>query len=453
MLHTHKRVLAVSMLLISLVLAACGDNTATTAPVATTAAPAATTAAATTAAATTAAATTVAATTAAATTAAATTAAATTAAATTAAATTAATTTTAAATTTTAATTAAAVNTALPAGFDAAKGCKNVGILLPETDSSARWEQFDRPLLEAAVKAAIPGVTIQYANANNNADTQQNQAEAALTKGACILVVGAKDADKASAIVQKAKASKVPVIAYDRLIQDNDLAFYVSFDNVKVGELQGQYIVDNHKKGDKVSMINGSKTDNNALLFYQGAMNKLKPLFDSGELVKVYDQFTPDWNNATAQSEMEAALTQTKNDIQIAYVANDGMANSVIAALKAQKLNGKVLVTGQDATVAGIQNIIAGDQAMTVYKAIPLEVGLTTALVLAFYNGTAPSGVLNGTTKTSGGKDIPSALAVPVAVDNKNILTTVIKDNFVTKADLCKGLSGVAGELVKSICG
>jgi D-xylose transport system substrate-binding protein len=448
MLHKNKRVLAVSMLVVSILLAACGDNTATTAPVATTAAattaaaPAATTAAATTAAATTAAATTAAATTAAATTAAATTAAATTAAATTAAATTAA-----------AGTTAAAVNAAIPAGFDAAKGCKNVAILLPETDSSARWEQFDHPLLQAAITAAIPGVTIQYANANNNADTQQNQAEAALTKGACILVVGAKDADKASAIVQKAKASKVPVIAYDRLIQDNDLAFYVSFDNVKVGELQGQYIVDNHKKGDKVSMINGSKTDNNALLFYQGAMNKLKPLFDSGELVKVYDTFTPDWNNATAQSEMEAALTQAKNDIQIAYVANDGMANSVIAALKAQKLNGKVLVTGQDATVAGIQNIIAGDQAMTVYKAIPLEVGLTTALVLAFYNGTAPSGVLNGTTKTSGGKDIPSALAVPVAVDNKNIVATVIKDNFVTKADLCKGLSGVTGDLVKSICG
>ena len=453
MLHKNKRVLAVSMLVISILLAACGDNTATAPAPTTAAAVAATTAAATTAAATTAAvATTAAATTAAATTAAATTAAATTAAATTAAVTTAAATTaavtTAAATT---ATTAAAVSAVLPTGFDAAKGCKNVGLLLPETDSSARWEQFDRPLLEAAIKLAIPGVTVQYANANNNADTQQNQAEAALTKGACILVVGAKDADKASAIVQKAKAAKVPVIAYDRLIQDNDLAFYVSFDNVKVGEIQGQYIVDNHKKGDKVSMINGSKTDNNALLFYQGAMNKLKPLFDSGELVKVYDQFTPDWNNATAQSEMEAALTGAKNDIQIAYVANDGMANSVIAALKAQKLNGKVLVTGQDATVAGVQNIITGDQAMSVYKAIPQEVDLTAKLVAAFYNGTAPVG-LNGMTKTSTGKDIPSALAVPVALDKTNILTTVVKDNFVTKADVCKGLTGITGDLFKTIC-
>ena len=112
--------------------------------------------------------------------------------------------------------------------------------------------------------------------------------------------------------------------------------------NAEAGEIQGQYIVDHHKKGDKVVMINGSKTDNNALLFYQGAMN-LKPLYDSGELVKVYDQYTPDWNNATAQTEMEAGSTANKNDVQIAYVANDGMANNVIAALKAQKLNGKVL--------------------------------------------------------------------------------------------------------------
>lgn len=446
MLHKHKRVLAVSMLAVSLLLAACGDNTATTAPVATTAAPAATTAAATTAAATTAAATTAAATTAAATTAAATTAAATTAAATTAAATT-------AAATTAAATTAASVSASLPTGFDAAKGCKNVGILLPETDSSARWEQFDHPLLEAGIKAAIPGVTITYANANNNADTQQNQAEAALSKGACILVVGAKDADKASAIVQKAKAAKVPVIAYDRLIQDDDLTFYVSFDNIKVGEIQGQYIVDHHKKGDKVVMINGSKTDNNALLFYQGAMNKLKPLYDSGELVKVYDQFTPDWNNATAQTEMEAALTQQKNDVQIAYVANDGMANTVIAALKAQKLNGKVIVTGQDATIAGIQNIIAGDQSMSVYKAIPLEVASTVQLVKAFYDGSLPSGVVNATTKNSNGKDIPSALSTPVALDGSNILTTVVKDNFASKADICKGLTGVSNDLFKTICG
>lgn len=329
--------------------------------------------------------------------------------------------------------------------FAAAKGCKNVGVMLPETDSSARWESQDRPLLDSSIKAALPGATIDYVNANNNADTQQNQAETLLTKGVCILVVGAKDSVKASAIVQRALASKVPVIAYDRLIQDNDLAFYVSFDNVKVGELQGQYIVDNAKQGDNVAMINGSQTDNNAILFKQGAMNKLKPLFDSGKLKLVYDTFTPDWNNATAQSEMEGALTQNNNNIQIAYVANDGMANTAIAALKAQQLNGKVLVTGQDATVAGIQNILTGDQGMTVYKAIALEAKAAADLVAALSNGTSTDSLVNGKTKTSGGADIPSVLAVPVAVTKANVKDTVIKDGFVKIEDVCKGLPAGAG--------
>src|SRR6266702_5385416 len=143
-------------------------------------------------------------------------------------------------------------------------------------------------------------------------------------------------------------------------------------------------------------MINGSMTDNNALLFAQGAHSKLDPLFQAGTLKKVYEQFTPDWDNATAQTEMEAALTANGNNVQIAYVANDGMANSVIAALKAHKLNKKVLVTGQDATVAGIQNILTGDQAMTVYKAITKEADATAQLVAAISNGTDTTSLVNG---------------------------------------------------------
>ncbi|MEN9222160.1 MAG: substrate-binding domain-containing protein, partial [Thermostichus sp. BF3_bins_97] len=242
--------------------------------------------------------------------------------------------------------------------FAKAEGCDHVAILLPESDSSARYEAYDRPLLEQGLRAAMPGVTLTYANANNNAATQQSQAEAAIAKGACIMILDPKDADAAVAIVEQAAASGVPVISYDRLIQSDDIAVYVSFDNYKVGELQGKWLVEHHTPGDKVVMINGSQTDNNALLFREGALSQLQPLADSGAIQIVYDQFTPDWNNATAQANMEAALTKEKNDVQIAYVANDGMANSVIAALRAQGLNGKVLVTGQDATVAGIQNIL-----------------------------------------------------------------------------------------------
>jgi len=183
----------------------------------------------------------------------------------------------------------------------------------------------------------------------------------------------------------------------------------------------------------------------------------LKPLFDSGELKLVYDTFTPDWNNSTAQSEMEAALTQNKNNIQIAYVANDGMANAAIQALKAQKLNGKTLVTGQDATTSGIQNILLGDQSMTVYKAIPKEADATAQLVAALSTGTLPSGLVNGKTKMKPGNEALSVLAVPVSVTISNVAQTVIADNFVPKAELCKGLptTGLPAEvtvLIKGFC-
>lgn len=335
-------------------------------------------------------------------------------------------------------------------GGNNGKGCKKIGVLLPDTASSARWDGNDKPALTAGIPKALSGATVDYYNANGSAATQQNQADQALTKGDCILVVAAQDSDAASAIVQAAKKQSVPVIAYDRLIQDNDLKYYVSFDNVKVGELQGQYIVDHYKdftaKSKNLVMINGSKTDNNAILFNQGAMSKIQPLIDSGALKKVYDTFTPDWNNDTARTEMDQALTANQNNVGVAYVANDGMANSVIASLKAQKLNGKVLVTGQDATVAGIQNILTGDQSMTVYKAITKEADATSQLVAAISNGTDTTSLINGnSTKNKNGTAIPSVLEVPVAVDKTNFQTTVIADGFVTKAQVCQGLPAGTG--------
>lgn len=336
--------------------------------------------------------------------------------------------------------------------FQAAKGCNNVAILLPESDSSARYEAYDRPLLEKEIKAAVPGVTIQYFNANNNASTQQNQADAALTKGACILVVDPNDSEQASVVVQQAKQSGVPVIAYDRLIQDPDTAFYVSFDNEKVGELQGQYIVDQFrsgklglKRGATLVMINGAQTDNNALLFRKGALKALQPLIDSGDLKLVFDQYTPNWDNNRAQSIMEGVLTKQGNNVQIAYVANDGMANTVIAALRSQNLNGKVLVTGQDATLTGIQNILTGDQAMTVYKPISQEAKATARLVAALVQGTDPGSLVNGQTEIKGGGTIPSVLESPIVVDRSNVNQTVIADGFVKKDQVCNGLPAGAG--------
>jgi len=332
------------------------------------------------------------------------------------------------------------------------KGCKKIGVLLPETASSARWDGYDKPLLEQMIPQMLPGATVDYNNAQGSADTQQTQAQADLTKGDCILVVAASDSIKAATIVTLAKAKGVPVIAYDRLIYSNDLNYYVSFDNTKVGELQGQYIADHYKNyvsagHNNLVMIDGSQTDNNALLFSKGAHSVLDPLVTSGALKKVYEKFTPNWDNPTAQTEMQAALTANQNNIQIAYVANDGMAGTVIAALKAVKLNGKVLVTGQDATVAGLQSILEGDQAMTVYKAYNKEAGATAQLVAAISTGADTSTIVNGqtTVPVTGGANIPSVLETPVAVDKTNIATTVVADGQVTKAQLCAGMAAGLG--------
>lgn len=353
-----------------------------------------------------------------------------------------------------------------PTATNGGKGCAKVGILLPDTISSPRWETKDRPLLVQVIKAAIPNVHIDYDNAQNNSATQLTQAETDLANGDCILVVAATDSVAASAIVAKARLQNVPVIAYDRLIQSKDLSYYVSFDNVKVGQLQAQYIAshylayqrtpasDNTGSGTlkgsganstptpNIMMIGGSQTDNNALLFSLGAHNVLDPLFAASKLKNAYETFTPSWDINTAQAEAEAALADQQNNIQVAYVANDGMAGGVIAALKAAGLDGKVLVTGQDATAAGIHAILMGEQNMTVYKPSAQEAQSTGALIKNIYLGLSTISLTNGETVTTyNGGSIPSILDTPIAVDSGNIQTTVIADKYLTKTDICQGIA------------
>jgi D-xylose transport system substrate-binding protein len=332
------------------------------------------------------------------------------------------------------------------------KGCTKVGVLLPESDTSARWEGKDHPLLDAAIKKALPGAQVDFTNANNSSDTQISQAESALTKGDCILVVAPVNATASAAIVDKAKAQNVPVIAYDRLIQSDSLSFYVSFDNTQVGKLQGQYVADHYQQyvtsngNNNIVMINGSQDDNNAILFHDGAHSVLDPLISAKNLTLQYETYTPAWNNQTAQTEMDGALTKVSNKLAVAYVANDGMAGTVIAALKAVGLSGKVLVTGQDATVSGIQQIMLGNQAMTVYKAISKEADATASLVAALSKGTDTASIATGSTKLASGKSVASVLETPVAVDKSNIASTVVADGYVTKAEICQGIpAGTAG--------
>ncbi|HLY32281.1 MAG TPA: substrate-binding domain-containing protein [Ktedonobacterales bacterium] len=332
------------------------------------------------------------------------------------------------------------------------KGCMKVGVLFPETNSSPRWEGYDHPLLVAALKKDLPGVHIDYNNANGSASTQQTQAEADLTRGDCILVVAAHDSIAAASIVASAKQQNVPVIAYDRLIQSNNLAYYVSFDNVRVGELQGQYIADHYQQyvsqdgNDNIAFIKGADTDNNAHLFAQGSHNILDPLISQGKLKNVYEQFTPNWNPPDGQREVEAALTLTGNKLAVINTANDDLGGAAVQALKAVNLAGKVLVTGQDATIPGLQRILQGTQAMTVFKPYAKEADATAQLVAAISKGQSTASLTNGaTTKTQGGANIPSVLETPISVDKSNLATTVVASGQVTKAQICTGLPAGTG--------
>lgn len=325
------------------------------------------------------------------------------------------------------------------------KGCKKVGISFPETNTSYRWDNQDKPLLEADLKSTL-GLTdsqIIYNNANGSSSTQQTQAESELTNGACLLVVAPEDAKAAAAIVAKAKAQNVPVISYDRLIDSADVTAYVSFQGQTVGQLQGQYIKDHYASyvaanGTKNTVIiNGAQTDNNAILFRQGLHTVMDPLFAAGDLKNVYEQYT-DWTAATAQKDMQAALSANNNKVAIAYVANDGMADSVIAALKAVHLDKKVLVTGQDAAQGAITNILEGEQAMTVYKPYKKEAQDTANVAKAIVDGTAVTSLATVTSTTPTAKaSIPSILETPEAVDINNVKTTIIADGFYTKAQIC----------------
>jgi D-xylose transport system substrate-binding protein len=308
---------------------------------------------------------------------------------------------------------------------------KKIALLLPES-KTARYESKDRPLFTAAIKAQCPDCQIIYSNADQDAAKQQQQAESALTQGADVLVLDPVDSKAAASIANSAKGSKVPVIAYDRFISGAPVDYYVSFDNEKVGQLQGQTLVDLMKKtgksSGKIVMINGSPTDNNAGQFKKGAHSVLDK---SGYTVAAeYD--TPDWSPDKAQQWMESQLTNVKSGLTGVYAANDGTAGGAIAALKGGGVNPLPPVTGQDAELAAIQRIIAGDQAMTVYKAIKPEAEDAAKAAIALASGQKPDA-------KSTYQGVPSTLLVPVAVTKGTVKDTVVKDGVYKVNEICAG--------------
>ena len=311
-----------------------------------------------------------------------------------------------------------------------------IALLLPETKTT-RYETADKPDFEAKVQALCSSCQIIYSNADQDASKQQSQAEAAITAGAKVLVLDPVDSASAGAIANQAKQSNIPVISYDRLITGAPVDYYISFDNVQVGKLQGQAMVKalGSPQGKSIVMINGSPTDNNAKLFKQGAHSVLD---SSGvKIAKEYD--TPDWSPDKAQTEMDQAITSVgKDNIDGVYSANDGMAAGIVASMKGGGLDPtKVPLTGQDAQVDGIQRILAGQQYMTVYKAIKPEAEAAATLAVALAQGkSAPSGLVNGKTDNGAGQ-VPSVLLTPISVTKDNVKDTVIKDGFLKASDIC----------------
>ncbi|WP_117214146.1 sugar ABC transporter substrate-binding protein [Allorhizocola rhizosphaerae] len=310
-----------------------------------------------------------------------------------------------------------------------------IGVILPDSKSSVRWETADRKYLEAAFKAA--GVDHVIQNAQGDKAAFQNIADQMITSGVTVLMIVNLDSGTGKAVLDKAKSQGVATIDYDRLTLGGSASYYVSFDNVKVGKLQGEGLVkcltEKGVTNPTVAYLNGSPTDNNATLFREGYDSILKPKFDSGTYKKGPEQSVPQWDNAQAGVMFEQMLTQTGGKIDGVLSANDGLGNAAIAVLK--KNNIKVPVTGQDATVQGLQNILAGDQCMTVYKAIKKEADAAAELAIALAKGENKQ-VSGKVTDPEGKRDVPSVLLDPVAIYFDSV-KAVVDDGYVTKAELC----------------
>jgi D-xylose transport system substrate-binding protein len=326
----------------------------------------------------------------------------------------------------------------------AAAGKGKIGVLLPDTTTSARYESFDRPYLTKAFEAA--GLTtsdFQINNAQGSAQTMQTQAEALITQGATVLLVDALDSGSGAAIEASATAKGVKVIDYDRLVNGGASGrLYVSFDNVKVGQLIGQGEIDciTAWKVAKPNLLimDGDPSDNNAKLFAQGYNGVLQPKFDDGSYVKVGEP-AGTWTPSVAATTFEQQFTAHPN-INAVVTPNDDNANAVIAVLQRDKIPAKTFpTTGQDASLSGLQNILKGYQCGTVYKPIYLEAQGAAAVALYLRAGqTPPSSLVNGKTADStAGTDVPSVLLTPVWVTTANMNSTVVKDGAVQKAQLC----------------
>lgn len=292
-----------------------------------------------------------------------------------------------------------------------------------------RW-QTDRDIF--VNKAEELGAKVYVQSANGNEQTQISQIENMISRGVDVLVIIPTNGGVLSNVIKDAKRDGIKILAYDRLITDADLDFYISFDNERVGEMQAQAMLADKPKGNYF-LMGGAPTDNNAKLFREGQMKVLQPKIDSGDIKVVGDQWVNYWLAENALKIMENALTANNNKIDVVVASNDATAGGAIQALNAQGLAGKVAISGQDADLAALRRIVEGTQTMTVYKPIPSIANRAAEIAVELGKGQTPA---QNSHLNNGMKDVPAWLLDPVVVDAKNIKTTVVRDGFHSEKEI-----------------
>ncbi|MGW7199825.1 sugar ABC transporter substrate-binding protein [Streptomyces chryseus] len=310
-----------------------------------------------------------------------------------------------------------------------------IGLLLPE-NQTARYEKFDKPLIEKKISELTNGkAELVYANAKQDATTQTQQIDTMITNKVDALIVDAVDSKAIAGGVKKAKDQGIPVVAFDRLAE-GPIDAYTSFDNEEVGHVQGKALLEalgDKAKDGQIVMMNGAITDPNAALFKKGALAELDGKVNIG---KSYD--TKEWKPENANANMEAAISALGKDKIIGvYSANDGMAGGIITALKSGGFSKLPPVTGQDAELAGVQRIVAGEQFMSVYKPYAPEASAAAEMAVALARGEKLDSIAKEKTDSPTNKGIPSVLVPVVSLTKDNIKDTVVKDGVYTVAEIC----------------
>ncbi|GID91795.1 sugar ABC transporter substrate-binding protein [Amorphoplanes digitatis] len=322
----------------------------------------------------------------------------------------------------------------------ASGGVGKVGVILPDTTTSQRWGSDDPKLLKAAFEAA--DVPVDIRNAQGDVANFAKIADEMIAGGAKVLMIVSLDSVSGRAVLEKAKAAGVKTIDYDRLTLNGGADYHVSFDNVEVGRLQGQGLVKCLKakgvQNPRIVYLNGAPTDNNATLFREGYDEILQAKYDEGTYLKGPEQSVPRWNNDDGRFIFEQMWSQTEGKIDGVLAANDGLGNAAITVLKRERVNGTIPVTGQDAETQGLQNILAGDQCMTVYKPIKKEADAAAKLAISLFRGERATDADSRVKDPESGGYVDAVLLKPTAIFKKDV-GKVIADGFVSRRTVCTG--------------